>query len=256
MSERVKKKSRIWIIVLVVCLGVFIFAGYNIIPQLLTYKEAKNEYQSIADIAQNTSTLENGGSPAPDEDSCQIPIDFKALTAINPDIIGWINIPGTVVDYPLVQCGDNDIYLHTTFEGRRNSSGAIFADYRSASDFSDQNILIYGHNMKNGMMFAPLADYRKQSFYEEHPTFIIYTPDVEYQCEIFSAYVTATDTQTYTIDYPEPDSFSRYLDYVKGRSKIHTDVTVIATDNIVTLSTCDYQFEDARLVVHAKMVRK
>lgn len=253
MNERAKKKSRIWIITLVVCVGVFIFAGYNIISRLLTYKEAENEYQSIADIAYIPKDKQQNTSPP---ENYQIPIDFEALTRINPDIIGWINMPGTVVDYPLVQGGDNDIYLHTTFEGRRNSSGAIFADYRSTSDFSDPNILIYGHNMKNGTMFAPLTGYRKQSFYEEHPTFIIYTPDAEYQCEIFSAYVTAADARTYTIDYPDPDSFSGYLDYVKGRSNIHTDVTVIAADHIVTLSTCDDQFEDARLVIHAKMVRK
>lgn len=241
-------------IALVVCVGAFLFTGYRILSPLLAYQAATDEYQSLA--AMIHPPVDKPREPSTPEDvRYQSPIDFEALFAINPDIIGWIQIPGTVVDYPVVQVWDNDTYLHTTFEGRRNASGAIFADYRSASDFSDPNTLIYGHKMKNGTMFALLTDYLQPSFYEAHPTLTVYTSDAEYHYEIFSVYVTAPDDPAYTLDYPDADSFADYLDEVKARSQMHTDVAVDATDVIITLSTCDYQFEDARLVVHAKRVR-
>lgn len=240
----------------VIFAGVFVFAVYNIIAELIPYGEAESEYNNLAKTAyvrldepNSTNNPENSdGTP---ENIYQSPIDFNALKNINPDIIGWIRIDGTVIDYPIVKCDNNDKYLNTTFEGKRNKSGAIFMDYLCEPDFSGPNSIIYGHKMNNGSMFAALTGYKKQDFCDQYPDFTIYLPDREYTCEIFSAYVTAAESKTYTVYYADTNDFADYISYATNKSLIKTDVEVLDTDRIITLSTCDYQFDDARMIVHA-----
>ena len=251
-EKQVKKKRKIlWSILLLISVCVFLFAAYQLISQYMTYRAAETEYESLTGIAYiPDGETENGA------DGYKSPIDFAALAAINPDIIGWIVIDGTNIDYPIVQGSDNDAYLHKTFSGERNSSGTIFLDCRNAPDFSDRNSIVYGHKMKNGSMFAGLTEYKDQGFYEQHPAFTIYTPEVEYKCEVFAAYVTSGVSATYTLDFSGDMDFTGYINDAVSRSLIQTGVTPAAKDRIVTLSTCDYTYDNARMVVHARLVRE
>lgn len=244
---KTKRISRIlWTLALVAALGVFAFALYQLIPKLMAYRAAETEYASLADIA-----YAREGNP-PESGTDGGPIDFAALSALNPDITGWIVVDGTGIDYPVVQGEDNHAYLHTTYSGEQNAAGAIFLDFNCDPDFSDRNSIIYGHMMKDGSMFAGLAKYKDQAFYEQHPTFTLYTPDAEYTCEVFAAYITPSSSETYTLGFASDADFAEYLGFAASNSLIQAGIIPTASDRIVTLSTCDYTYEDARMVVHAR----
>ena len=245
-----KSKSIILGSLILLCIGVILFSLYNILLQYHQYKTADDEYEQLSQIAHRNDDEEK----SPDQESYISPIDFEALWEINPDIIGWIVVEGTSIDYPIVQGSDNEVYLSVTYTGVKNSSGAIFLDCRNSPDFTDWNSVIYGHKMKNGTMFANLSEYKSQSFYEAHPFFTIYTSDSEYQCEVFAAYVTPSVSEAYTLDFASVDTFTQYLEMATSSSLITAGLTPNALDRIVTLSTCDYTYDDARMVVHARMI--
>ena len=109
------------------------------------------------------------------------PINFKELNAINEDIIGWIRIGALDLSYPVAQAADNDYYLHRTFERVDNFAGCLFLNCENTRYFTDQNSIIYGHNMKNGSMFGTLKEFEKQETYDKNPYFWIFTPEFIYQ---------------------------------------------------------------------------
>ena len=102
-------------------------------------------------------------------------------------------------------------------------------------------------------MFQGLSEYKSQDFWNEHPAFTIYTPDAGYRCEVFAAYVTLPVSETYVLDYNSKDNFIAYLNHAITNSLIHTGTVLYSTDHVVTLSTCDYSFNNARMVVHGRM---
>lgn len=250
-------KTAAWTLAAVLFACIIIYAAYNIIVLYREYEVAGNEYDGLSAIAHggNPGNSNNAGEPlepgAVEPYHC--PVDFDALREINPDIVGWIVVDGTTIDYPIVQGPDNDVYLNTTFSGTSNPSGAIFMDYRNAPDFSNANTIIYGHKMRNDTMFQGLSEYKSQDFWNEHPAFIIYTPDAGYRCEVFSAYVTQPVSETYVLDFEGRANVATYLTYAIEHSLIQTGTVLYSTDRIVTLSTCDYSFDNARMVVHARL---
>lgn len=251
-----RKRGKLWLVPLAVCAGVFAVSIYHIVSGFATYKAAGDEYTSIADIAYAQSGGEKGHPTLSDNEAeaKQNAVDFAALKNINADVAGWIRIPDTAVEYPIVQCGDNNTYLHKTFSGQQNKAGAIFMDTRNQADFSDPNTLIYGHRMKDGFMFAALSQYTQQAFLDGHPAFVIYVPEKQYYCEVISAYVTAAGSEAYTLDFSQ-DSAAGFVDFILKNSAVKTNVTLADSDKIVTLSTCDEQSQDARMVVHARLTK-
>lgn len=254
-------KTAAWTMAAVLFACVIFYAAYNIFILYREYEVAGNEYAGLSGIAhgqdaENPRNSNSAGQPlepgAVEPYHC--PIDFDALREINPDIVGWIVVDGTTIDYPIVQGPDNAAYLNTTFNGTPNPSGAVFMDYRNAPDFSDVNTIIYGHKMRNDTMFQGLSEYKSQDFWSKHPTFTIYTPDAGYRCEVFAAYVTQPVSETYVLDFEGRANFAAYLTYAIDHSVIQTGTVLYSTDRIVTLSTCDYSFSNARMVVHARMV--
>jgi len=179
--------------------------------------------------------------------------DFGYLMDVNSDVVGWIQIPGTRIDYPVVQGSDNEFYLTHTASGEEYSYGAIFLDAIIESGLSDRNPIIYGHNSKSGAMFSRLNRYRKQSFWEAHRYVYITTPDGRDVYEIFSAYETEPDSDSYYFGFGADDVFQEYLDRIRSKSLYDTGVSVTKDDFIVTLSTCANNVEQ-RFVVHAKRV--
>lgn len=252
-------KTAAWTLAAVLFACIIIYAAYNIIVLYREYEVASNEYEGLSALAHGGDTSSPGNSSAsvPLESNAvepyHCPIDFAALREVNPDIVAWIVVDGTTIDYPIVQGPDNATYLNTTFSGTYNPSGAIFMDYRNAPDFSDANTIIYGHKMRNDTMFQGLSEYKSQDFWNEHPAFTIYTPDVGYRCEVFAAYVTQPVSETYVLDYNTKDNFVVYLTHAVSNSLIQTGTVLYSADRIVTLSTCDYSFNNARMVVHARL---
>ena len=177
------------------------------------------------------------------------------LSAMNADVAAWIYSADTVIDYPVVQGSDNVYYLDHIFDGTYNKLGTLFVDCRNAPGFSDWNTIIYGHNMNNGSMFASLTNYTKQAYYEAHPEMFLVTPDGTFRLELFSGYVTPSDSDAYTFSFADASAFSEFLESIRARSDFDSPVSVEVSDRIVTLSTCTYDFEDARYVVHGKLVQ-
>lgn len=195
-------------------------------------------------------------------------IDFNSLISQNEDVVGWIEIDNTSVNYPILQDEDNEYYSHHDINGNEKSNGSIFLDANNellsnpTEELDDLNF-IYGHHMANGSMFSSICNYKKQSFVDENPFFVIYTADgYAYKCDIFAGVlldgVTPHLYNNYQ-DFASEKNFQEYIDYIKENSMISTDVEVSYEDKIVALVTCSYENGingNLRFVVFATMTKQ
>ncbi len=183
---------------------------------------------------------------------------FDELLKQNEDVVGWITIDDTQVDYPILHSSDNVEYLTRNYYGDESRAGSIFMDYRNDITSSNLNTVIYGHRMKDGSMFQQLTKFLDQEFFETHRTFEYDTLYESYEAEIFAVYQTLTEFNYIETDFSSEEEYEELLAEIQSRSLFQTDIEVNADDQIITLSTCDYKLDadDGRLVVHAKLVKK
>ena len=178
-----------------------------------------------------------------------VDVDMEALTAINPDIVGWLHFENMDISYPVLLAEDNDKYLHTSYDGTAVRAGSIFMDCNNTGDFQDSHTILYGHNMKNGSMFGQLKSYRDVSFYQGHEYFQIITGDHIYRYMIF-AYEDIPETSfVYQVPFGRSLEFDQFLDEIRQISMISPDINVSREDVVITLSTCSTT--GRRFVVHA-----
>ena len=181
-----------------VLLAVMSFSAWKILVIRSEYHAGEAAYEDIShmiSLPQKTAEPQPsvinkpaGAETLPDEDDTIWPeVDFAALREINPDIVAWIYIEGTKINYPIVQGEDNSYYLKHLFSGEWNGSGCIFLDFRNDASFADRHSIIYGHHMKNGTMFTDLDKYKKQEFFDEHPVALLLTPDKNYKVKWISS---------------------------------------------------------------------
>ncbi len=180
---------------------------------------------------------------------------FEELLGINSDVIAWIKIADTNIDYPVVKCEDNEYYLNHNIKKESSSSGSIFMDYRNKGNNQDLNKIIYGHNMKDGSMFKTLTNYKKKEFLIAHPIIQLNTLNESTQWEIFSIYITDTNFNYIKTDFYNKEKYSDFLKELKNKSLYDTGVNVNSDDIILTLSTCTYEFSNARFAIHAKLIK-
>lgn len=191
---------------------------------------------------------------------------FDTLKAQNSDIIGWLNIANTKIDNPVYQTIDNDYYVTHDMNKEYNSYGALFLDYRcKANPLSlTQNQIIYGHNMRYGAMFGTLNDYRNIDFYKSSPVISFDTLYEQRKYKIFAMMIVNTSEDTtfgysfsaYRPSFTSQEEFMQWIQYCKDRSLIDTSVDIQPYDEIITLSTCCYDFDEARFVVMGRLVRE
>lgn len=183
-------------------------------------------------------------------------LNFNKLQKINKDIISWIYIPNTKIDYPVVKGIDNEFYLHHDAVKSSSEVGAIFMDYRNVikSNFknSDKNIVLYGHNMKNGTMFKDLTKFGDITFFNENKYIYLDTSYGRHQWEIFSVFVAKSDFNYRQTKFESSNEYLKFLSTIKKKSLVPTNVELSANDQILTLSTCSYEFDNARFVVVAR----
>ena len=240
-------------------LCVFVFSAFKIITTLRGYKIAEENYNALSQQFVTTTETAPKPSDAPDEEEepvevSPISVDFASLQAQNPEAAGWIYCPNTVINYPIAHTEDNFTYLNHLLSGEQNANGTIFIDCQNAKDFSDKNTLIYGHNMNDGSMFASLRNYRDAAYYPEHPCLYISTPDKNFRLDLFAGLVTEPDSYVYARQFDEEEQFLAYIESAKAESTFQSDVEVGIEDQICVLSTCTYEFNDARYVVIGKLV--
>lgn len=176
-------------------------------------------------------------------------VDLAGLRQTNPDVLGWISIPGTRLDYPFLQGKDNQYYLNHTWQGKRNAAGSVFLECEVSTDFSDFNTIIYAHNMKNGSMFGSLRQYRTQSHYQANPYIYIIDDSGLRRYEIFAAFEAEVVSYTYRLDVDTPEKKLAFLDYSAQHSVLETDIVPTVEDSVITLSTCTGNGYDHRWVV-------
>lgn len=177
-------------------------------------------------------------------------VDFEALKKINPDIVGWIRFENMDISYPIVQGTDNEYYLTHSFEKEELKCGSIFMEAENASDFSDDNTFIYGHNMKDKSMFAKLNQFKDEQIYKENPEFLIYTENGTYRYSIFSCYVAEISWDSFQYQFSSNEQYSQWLETVKDRSNYDTGVTPNSEQKTVTLMTCTSAGDNYRFLVH------
>lgn len=234
--------------VITVCLvGIILVSGYKIGKTLWDYQVAKSAYTNISEKTAKVDPKQFTGV-----------VDWKALKKVNPDVQGWLYQKGTVINYPVVQGTDNDTYLHTRFDKQWSGGGTLFVDYRMEKGFKGFNSIIYGHHMKDGSMFRSIRGYTKEEgYYDKHKTLELATPHGNYHLVVFSAFITkATDENTYKMTYDEAEK-QAYIDRAWEQSELsitRDSVDVTKDDRLVTLSTCAYDYEEARYIVMCKMV--
>ena len=195
--------------------------------------------------------------PEEDEPTSEIPetatpwpeVDFASLQQANPNIVGWLYSEGTPINYPVVQGTDNSYYLTHLYDGTYNANGCLFLDCRVNRDFSSLHSIIYGHYMRSGAMFASLAGYKDQSYYEEHPTLMLMAPDENYTVALFAGYVASVDDPAWEVVFSDASAFEAWLIQAQERSTFDSSVKPTSNDRILTLSTCSYEFSNARYVV-------
>lgn len=178
--------------------------------------------------------------------------DLAPLKEANEDVIGWIQLPNTTLDYPLLQGEDNQHYLSYGWDGQWSYSGSIYLDYRSNVDLSDFHSIIYGHRMYNNTMMDALGGYSEQSFWEEHPSIYILEENAVRRYDIFAAYRTdVRETHSYRLGLEDDAGQQAYINYCLKNSQLETGIVPELNDRILTLSTCTPQNEiNYRWVVH------
>lgn len=277
--------------------GIVLFCSLEIYHDISEDRRARAENESLrhaaaeaAPTVNNKSVWKTVGSPETGlssgdelvfpEDPAPLRVDFRVLKKANEDIIAWIYVPGTHINYPILKGKDNDYYLHRLPDKSYAAAGSLFMDFRCSSDFSDPVSIVYGHNMKNGTMFRDLEKYKSQEFYDEHPVYWLFTENRNYRVDIFAGYVTDIGDPVFDMGMQE-DSANPFREIKSGenfeengsstgekeesadrndrrkeilgsayvKSTFGSEIKVRDEECILVLSTCSYEFDNARYVL-------
>lgn len=186
-------------------------------------------------------------------------LDWNELAKVNPDIYAWIYIPGTQVDYPMLQHPtDNTYYLNYNMNGTRGYPGCIYTEKENNKDFTDFNTVVYGHNMRNKTMFETLHYYEDKAFFVNNPYVYVYRGDRVLVYEIFAAYIAGNEHILYSYDFQTQEGRQNYVDLIeKGASgNLRDDVEVTGDSHILTLSTCISGKAKNRYLVQAVLLNE
>lgn len=251
----------ILILIIIVCIAI-------IGKRLLDYRTNAQNNKAISDIVKQVEeetgvsgnpanvNLDNKDDFAKKQDHYMKIIDALKKQYNNDDIIGFLDIPGADISYPIVQGIDNDFYLRRGLNKEYDIAGSIFIDMNNSPNFNDDNTVIYGHHLEIKSMFTPLDQYRDQEFAQNHQTIYLATLNELREYKIFSAYGIPADYQYRTLYFTNQDDVVPYFNQLKSNSEVILDSpTFKDNDTIITLSTCQYDYEDQRLAVHAVRVR-
>lgn len=258
--RRRKKSKALYYVTLLVLVGILVFSAVKIISYFKEQADASDAQQEITDnyITPGTTPNPDGDSTGDGDDSSASPsttdpdtitVDFNSMIADYPDVVGYIYCANTNLKNPIQYGKGNDYYLTHDSKGNSNSNGSIFIEQVNSSSFSDNNTIIYGHNMKTGMMFAGLRNYHTdKGYYSAHPYMYIYTPTQNYKLQLFAGFVCEHDDEVYNTSLTQSQ-----LEAMAAKSDFKSSYG-IPTGKTVTLSTCSYEFSDARYVVVGELV--
>lgn len=252
------KKSPVKKIIMIVLLLVIAVCVFVIIK---TKRDEALDVQKQMEVSQVIDTIEVPEEEITPEITERM-LKIAELKKENPDVVGWIEIEGTSIKYPVLQGEDNDYYLRHNYKKEYVAGGSIFLD--KAYDFSkpSSNLLIYGHRHEQGIMFEDLIKYKDESFYKEHKTIRFTTIDEDATYEIIAAFnsrvyykdETGVFRYYFFVDAETEDEYNEYVSQSKAASLYDTGLSASYGEQLMTLSTCDYRVENGRFAVVAKKV--
>ncbi|TCL57258.1 sortase B [Kineothrix alysoides] len=218
------------------------------------------EFHRLIETAEdrNTAFADLSGDMPPAAAESERFIDLTALQQENSDIVGWITIQDTMIDYPVMYTPkDGEYYLHRNFMQKYSLSGVPFIDAACSVTPRSDNVIVYGHNMKNGSMFSGLLSYQDETYWRAHKKILFYTSEEVQEYEILAAFlIDAADASQvekyFSVNFSGEKEFDSYIEAVKKKSFYRTEVDVQYGDGLLTLSTCSYQITDGRFLVIAK----
>jgi len=261
-----KKKAGILYAVLGLSVGAVAFLAAVLTLEIYTAEQGQTYYSSLSAGAEQGTTdtykprqdapslHDYSVEPADAPEEHTSVMDFDSLAEISPNIVAWIKSEGTAVNYPIVKGEDNHFYLSHLPDGNYHEMGSIFLDYRNSADFSDENILIYGHDMRSGQMFGSLRHYRNQNYYEQYCDMFIFTPKQDYKLTLFAGYILDSAYETPPMDFNDSADFEGYIDDIKRRSIFKSDIPVSFGDRLVFLATCTQSGSiNERLIIVGKL---
>lgn len=260
--NRATKKGIMRILTLL-CLAVFLFSAWKLVGIFQEYREAEQLYNDAANefTTLNSDQDKEHAVPVPSmREQAPVEVDFSNLLKINDDIIGWIYMEDTVVNYPLLQGENNLYYLDKTLYKKYLASGSIYLDCDNEPDFSDAHSIIFGHNMKNHTMFGDLSDLRDEDYLKEHPYVdLILTDGTWMRYEICSMYRAHVEDGTFRAPLNKAKNFKPFMELITEKNMYadsELDLPVVQEDDkVLTLSTCTEDSADLeRFVVHAVLV--
>ena len=272
IKKRIKNIKKITNFLTIVAIFLFVviiaISGYEILKwndDNKKIEEQANEIIENTDISlvkdnENTEIInEPEDEFDPYWDYIKIPlinVDFDSLLETNQDTVGWIQVSGTNINYPVVQAGNNDYYLDHAFDESWNDAGWIFMDYRNDPDNFDENTIIYGHSRYDKSMFGSLRNIVNNDWYQNKDNHIVKfsTPTENTLWQVFSVYTIEAESYYITTDFND-DSFKTWLETMQDRSKFDFNTTVNTNDKILTLSSC-YTSDGIRVVLHAKLIKR
>lgn len=281
-----KKKKKllgriIYFLLLAVFISVFVYCAYTLVNYGIDSAENANTNSSLADAVnkiknQNLSQGDsaddkvsnaiqdilqnNGNGSSADDDGSGILPEYREVYALNPDMVGWIKVSGTVIDYPVMQTPDRpNYYLKRDFYGKYSSWGCIYAREECDVFTPSDNVVLYGHHMKDGSMFAGLDAYRRKSYWEENQYFTFDTLYERHTYQIIAVFKTSANIGegfAYHIfnTADSEEEFNQFMDEVHKLQMYKTGLTAEYGDMLLTLSTCEYTLDNGRFVVVAKRV--
>lgn len=222
-------------IINIVLISIIAVCAYKIYDKSAEYKKSDKSYEQIRLEKEN----ENNNN----------------LFNKYEDYRGWIKINNTNINYPIVQGKDNSFYLDKDINKNYLSSGSIFMNYLN-NGFNDENTILFGHHMRNKTMFAQLEKYKEKEFFQnDNDIKIEVENDKVLTYKVFSVYVTDANDNYIKTNFDNKSEYKEFLDKIKNKSIYKSDINVDENDKIITLSTCSYEFNDARMVIHGKLLK-
>ncbi len=261
-----KGQNALLIVLIVVLAGGMLFAGGKLLSIFLNYRRDRSAYDDLAhrvitglkddeeedDAPEVTPPPEEETAPA----AAPYAVDWNSLKSSNSDVVAWLICPDTPINYPIVQTYDNDFYLHRGFDKQTNTSGTLFADKDSSLGITQSNFIVYGHNMKDGSMFAAVEDYLDPNFYERHPIMYLLTPNGDYTVELIAGHIVESTVDNYPGYFSSAGDYSTYLSLITSQSSFYSHFSLSTDYQLITLSTCDYSnnYVDPRYLLHGLLV--
>lgn len=255
-----RDKKRSWravdtILIVIVLLCGILLAG-NILKEA-AHRKREEEIRKLA-LKEEVSAGERQEGETQETDEAEpeetveyrSPVDFESLREVNPDIVAWIEIPGTDISYPVVQADDNETYLKRDFEGNTSAAGTIFLDCDSSGDLMGLHSILYGHHMKNQTMFAQIVKFKDERFFRENREVILYLPESELHLRTIAAVYGDADGEKRRTEFSSQERFNSYVDEMTKNCSFR-ELPEGDVEGLYSFVTCSYEFNDARTILYA-----